>query len=219
MTENTPAPKGSGGLFKKLTPKQKRYAVVIGAAAVLALVYLLQRRHAGGEAEGQSPSNTEAATAGATPIPATGATDPSAFLGAQSEGVDSALGEVSGSLGEVNSSLGEVLNTGEGLSSGIVSLSGEVGELRDAQKRTLAAVHKQGHNLTAIRKKLAGGGPGKNHRGHGGKPQGSGGKKSGDPAGAKKKGGGAGGGAKKHPSSPPKPQPKPAGGGAKKKKK
>lgn len=159
---NPPKDKGKGGgPFKNLSPKQKRYALVFGAAGLLALLYLLQRR-GGASEEGQSPS-VAASPEGGTMVPptATGATDPTAFLGAQSDAINSALGTVSSSLDEVGGSLGELTTGQEGL-------KGEIAKNTAAERRTAAALAKQGKALTAIRQKLRGGGPGRNHRAPGG---------------------------------------------------
>ncbi|HET7120305.1 MAG TPA: hypothetical protein VFI17_03515 [Solirubrobacterales bacterium] len=147
------APATGKGPLKKLTPKQKRYAMVLGAAAVLALIYLLQRRSAA-PAEGQSPSTAESAGAGSPsyPVSGGGGTDPSAFIGAQSEQIGSALGEVSSGLGEVSGGLGEVIGSNDRLG---VQVETNLDEIGEAQARTLAALGKQGKNITAIRKKLA----------------------------------------------------------------
>jgi hypothetical protein len=190
------APK-AGGPLKKLTPKQKRYALVLGAAAVLALIYLLQRR-SGAPEEGQAPSNPEgAAVAGGSPSYPVGGggTDPSAFIGAQSEGVGSALGEVSNGLGEVSVGLGEVVGSNDRLG---VQVETDLDEVGEAQARTLAALGKQGKNITAIRHKLA-----KPARPVKGKPG------SGKPQSKQKPGSGKPQSKQKPPKPQPKPQPKP----------
>jgi hypothetical protein len=193
MAEPTPpAGKGAGGFFKKLSPKQKRYALVIGAGALLGLVYLIYHRGGGAE-EGQTPSDSEQAAAGGASLSpaAGGATDPSAFLGAQSEQIGNALGEVSGALGGVESAVQE---------------GNEVEQESDA--RIAEGLSTQNRMLHHINRKLKGTGPGRNHRAHGGKHHGGPGKQGGHPGGgghkgkhpghspAKQKGGHKGGGAK-----------------------
>src|ERR1044072_3087902 len=159
-----PAPGGKkgDGPFKKLSPKQKRYAVVIGAAAVLALIFLLQRRR--GYEEDQPPSHRIAAQGAAVegiPIPATGATDPTAFIGAQSEALTQGLADVGYGLTGVNEGLGFVESA--------VDRSND--ERGDADARIAGMLGEIGTTNSAILQKLKGGGPGKTHRGPAGKPQ------------------------------------------------
>ena len=195
------APTGGkpGGFLKNLSPKQKRYAAVIGAGALLALIYLVTRGRS--HEEGPSPSSSEAAAAPESAVPSSlgggGGTDPSAFLGSQSEAITERLGEVGSGLNEVGSglnSLNEGLGTmGEGFKDWETSQE-------EADKRTAAALSKQSRQLQHIQSKLkrvtSGGhtASGGSKSGGGAKGGGGGGSKSGGAKGGSKSGGGAKGG-------------------------
>jgi len=101
--DNAPAP-AAGGLFKKLTPKQKKVALVVGAAAVLAVIALLSKKGEPEAAPAEREEESQPREAFGSPV-AAGATDPTAFLGAQSEDINAALGGVSDALGGVSGGL------------------------------------------------------------------------------------------------------------------
>lgn len=147
-----------GGVFKNLTPKQKKIALVVGAAAVLALIALLSRNKAAAaespleENDRREANELEAREAFGVPV-AAGATDPTAFLGSQSEDVTSALGEVGSSL--------------SGVAGGLEGLNYEVGQFRDdsmeaanaSQEREGAIAGQlgtQSRQLAGVQKMLAG---------------------------------------------------------------
>jgi hypothetical protein len=171
-----PKAKPAGGLLKKLSPKQKRYAAVIGGGALLALVYLIMRNRSA-PLEGATPSSTEGAVESA-PIPAVGgggATDPSAFLGAQGESITERLGEVGAGLNEVGAGLGEVGRGQDSLSEGLGTMGEAARDFQSSQEqanaRTAESLNHQNRQLAAIREKLKGNGSSKS----GSKGSGSGG--------------------------------------------
>lgn len=96
--------KGGGGLpfLKNLNPKQRRYAIVIGVGALMAIFVIMRRSSAAGAVStGPTPSDASGSDAVAATDPAvagSGATEPwgsdpsNAFLGSFTSSVTSALG-------------------------------------------------------------------------------------------------------------------------------
>jgi hypothetical protein len=158
-------PKAGGGLLKKLSPKQKRYAAVIGGGALLALVYLIMRNRSG-PVEGSTPASTEGAVESA-PIPGGGggATDPSAFLGAQGESITERLGEVGAGLSEVGAGLGQVSGGQDSLREGLGTMGEAASDFQSSEEqanaRTAEALNKQNRQLKHITEKLKGNGSSK----------------------------------------------------------
>jgi hypothetical protein len=144
-------PAAGGGLLKKLTPKQKKYALVIGAAAVLAMIALLSKRGAPEEAPAESEGEAQPReVAGLAPV-AAGATDPTAFLGAQSEDVTAALGGVSDALGGVSGGLEGVTLGQDEL--GDQYMRGDEGD-RDRDEATLGAIGGTAAGIQSVKKML-----------------------------------------------------------------
>jgi hypothetical protein len=163
IPDPTKLPKGKAGagLLKNLNPKQKRMLAVVGVGAFLALIFLLSRRSAPAGAEAGEPIAAAQPDEGFGAPVAAGGTDPTAFLGAQSEVVGSRLEEVSGGLQEVGLGLGEV---GQGLGEverGQDDLGRTFMEGQERDETEFGRVHDglagQSRQLTAIRKKLAAG--------------------------------------------------------------
>jgi hypothetical protein len=148
----TQKPGAKGGLLKSLSPKQKRYAAVIGAGALLALLYLLNRSRS--SEVGQSPSDSTTAVESSVPpsgAAAGGGEEGSAFAGAQGSAITERLGEVSAGLSEVGTGLGVL---GEGQTVMGESESDFHTSQEQANQRVAAALGKQNRQLTALRKRL-----------------------------------------------------------------
>lgn len=166
-----PPPSGKkGGLLKNLTPKQKKIAAVAGVGALLALIFLLSRSRSAPEEAQAGEGQPREGEAFSVPGGAGGATDPSAFLGQQSEVIGSRLEEVSGSLQEVGSGLGEVGQGQNELLRSQEELGGAVmaGQESDADAfgRVQAGLARQNRQLKAIRERLK-------HKGQRGKGSGN----------------------------------------------
>lgn len=167
-----PAKKG-GSLLKNLNPKQKRILAVAGVGALLALIFLMSRSRSAPPAEEEqagTPSGGQEALG--VPPGSGGATDPTAFIGMQSEIIGDRLEEVGAGLGEVGSGLAEV-GTGLGAVERGQDALGETfmaGQEADQQEfgRVQAGLAKQSRQLGAIRKQL------KNRNGRGGRNKGRG---------------------------------------------
>lgn len=164
MAEPTAAtsPAKKGGLLKSLSPKQKRYAAVLGAGGLLALLYMLYRGRSEGTTE-QTPSDSTVATESAVPASATGGGENgSAFTGAESETLAERLSEVGAGLSSTQTGLSE-LGAGEGtLAENQSALGTSMGEgfsslatsQEQAQKNTAAALNKNSRSLSLISKQL-----------------------------------------------------------------
>lgn len=168
MPPPTPPGKGGPSLLKNLNPKQKKMLAVVGVGAFLALIFLLSRKTAAPEAPqaGEPVAQGQPDEGFGAPV-AAGGTDPTAFLGAQSEQIGSRLEEVSGSLQEVGQGFGEVGDGLDDVQRGQDALGDTFMASQEADEqefgRVQAGLAGQSRQLKAIREQL------KRKNGRGGK--------------------------------------------------
>jgi hypothetical protein len=131
-----PGKKGKG-LLGKLGPKGKRYALVVAAGALLALIYLMRKRSAEAGAVGTSPSDLAAAAQQAaaqqqqidaqqsaqqaygSPAGGTGFSDPSTYLSELGTGIAQSQANLQQDIDAQFGTLGSAI---AGLGTGIAAL-------------------------------------------------------------------------------------------------